>query len=62
LPNNKSQAAHLLSGVLNIPQDVLTNKFQFREYVCLGFPEAAAGEIGRREGAEPEGHLHDEGE
>src|SRR5438445_9583110 len=27
LADNKSQAAHLLSGVLNIPQDVLTNKF-----------------------------------
>ena len=27
LGDNKSQAAHLLSGVLNIPQDVLLNKF-----------------------------------
>ena len=27
LGDNKSQAAHLLSGVLNIPQDVLVNKF-----------------------------------
>src|SRR6266404_4741425 len=27
LADNKSQAAHLLSSVLNIPQDVLTNKF-----------------------------------
>jgi len=47
LADNKSQAAHLLSGVPEYPQDVLTNKIQFREYVCLGFPEAAAGEIGR---------------
>jgi len=41
-------------GVLNIPKTFSqTNSIQ--EYVCLGFPKLPPEEIGRREGAEPEG-------